>query len=326
MKLRRKLGTVAVLAIVAGTSVALISAGTASASGGPGGGGGTSVTGGGGGTGGGGTGGGGGVLGGGGGGGNPGGGGGGGGASVLTVVDNCGGTLQFKERVPGALTADLTEFGDPTDVWSLQATQQSYDVTTGARLGAPVNPIPGTMLPLAFSAADGAFVTTATINDTPNMTHGLSYVATRTSPSPLTCTGEGFWTDHNGSITPDPLNPTGKPDTAPALTGATEANAGTHDVLLQFDQEMLDSAQGVPDTSLLTVTVGGVARTVTGAAVRDDSPPNLAVVDLTVDGPALIGGQTVTVQYSQPSPDQPALQDLDGLLTASFGPETVPVF
>jgi hypothetical protein len=323
MKLTRKLGMVAVMAIVAGTTVTLVSVVPAAASGGPVGGGGGGIAGGGGG---GGIGGGIGGGAGGGGGGAGGGIGGGGRAAALSVIDSCGGTLDFKERVPGTLIVDLTESGGPNQVWSLQATQQGYNVTTGGRVGAPINMVPNTMLPLAFSAADGAFTTTATIADTPNATHGISYVATRSGPSPLTCVGQGFWTDHDGSTTPDPLNPTGKPDTAPALTGATEADSGTHDVMLQFDQEMMDAAQGIPATSQLAVTVDGDTRTVTGVAVRVDSPPDLAFIDVSFDGAALVSGQTVNIQYRDPSPAQPALQDLDGLLTTSFGPVAVPVF
>jgi hypothetical protein len=324
MKLRRKLGRVAIMAVVAGTSVVLISAGTASASGGPGGGGGGgggAVLGGGG-SGGGGTSGGGGGTGGGGGGGT-GGGGGGGGASVLSVVDDCGGTLQFKERLPGSLAVSITEFADQTDVWTLKATEQDYNATTGGRVGAPVDLVPTTMLQLAFSAADGGVTTSANIVDTPDMTHGISYVATRLGASPVTCTGQGFWTDHNGSIVPDPLNPTGKPDTAPAPTGATEGDTGANDVLLQFDQEMLATAQGIPAAGDLTVTVNGVTRNVTSTAILNDSPPNLAVLQVNFDGPALTSGQIATVQYATPDPTLPSLQDLDGLLTPAFGPVAV---
>ena len=310
MRLRRKLGMVAVMAIVVGTSVALTSVGPASASGGPApscGGCGT----------------------GGGGGGLPGGGGGGGGGNggpnaVLKVTDNCGGTLDLRERTPGSLVVTIAETGGPDEVWSLRATQQDYGVTTGGRVGAPIDLVPTTMPSLAFSAADGALTTTATILDTPDLTHGFSYVATEISPSPQTCVAQGFWT--NGTTVPEPMNPAAKPDSAPALTGATEADTGTNDVLLQFDQEMLDTAQGIPAAGQLTVTVDGVARAVTGETVLNDSPPNLAVLDVSVDGPALVTGQTVDVQYTAPTPDQPALQDMDGLLTTGFGPVAVPVF
>ena len=102
----------------------------------------------------------------------------------------------------------LTEFtGDPNEVWSLQAQQQEYDVTTGGRVGAPIDLVPDLLQPLAFSLAGGGFTAAATVDSTLNVTHGFSYVATRTSPSPLTCTAVGYWTDHDGSTTPDPLNP-----------------------------------------------------------------------------------------------------------------------
>jgi hypothetical protein len=316
MKLTRKLGMVAAAVIIAGGGVALISTGTASASGGGGGGG---ISGGGGG---------GGISGGGGGTGGGGGGGGlGGRASVLSVSDNCGGTLDLKERVAGALTVDITEVsGDRNEVWSLKATQQEYDVTTGARVGDPIDLVPDQMPTLTFSLADLSYTTTATIDDTPNVTHGFSYVATRTSPTPLTCTASGYWTDHDGSTTPDPLNPTGKPDTAPALTGTNVAHSDTNVVSLEFDQEMLATAEGTPPLTKFAVTVDGVLRNVTAVQVVDDSPPNKAVVLLTVDGTALSAGATVAVRYQQPLLAARAqLQDMDGLSVASFGPVTVPV-
>ncbi|HEX5114121.1 MAG TPA: SwmB domain-containing protein [Pseudonocardiaceae bacterium] len=321
MKLTRKLGVAAVMAITVGTSVALISVGTAAASGGPtpacGGCGGTVTGGGGGGTGGGGggTGGGGGGTGGGGGGGGT-----GGGTSVLRVIDSCGGLFDFKERVAGTLTVDVTEFSiDPSEVWSIQATQQEYNATTGGRVGDPISLTPDTMAPLAFSAADSGFTTTASIVDTPNMTHGIRYVATRISPSPMTCTGSGFWTDHNGGTVPDPLNPTGKPDTAPALTGKNVVAGGTNVVKLGFDQEMLADAQGTPATNRFLVTVGGTILPVIAVQVTDDSPANQAAVSLTL-GATLPAGQTVSVQYRQSlfnTADQ--LQDMDNLMTSSFG-------
>jgi hypothetical protein len=183
------------------------------------------------------------------------------------------------------------------------------------------------MPPMAFSPAEGGFSTTANITDTPNVTHGFNYVATRTSPTPLTCSATAFWTDHNGSVTPDPTNPTGKPDTAPALTGANEADRGTHVVALQFDQEMLSSTQGIPVASRFAATVNGVSRAVTAVAITNDNPPNKAVLSLTLAGAVLPANGTVTVQYRQPlSSSDPQLQDLDTLLVPSFAPVSVPVF
>lgn len=321
----------AAMVVIAGTSVTLISAGTASARGGGGTGGGGGITGG---TGGGGGvaggggagGGGGGVAGGGGGGGNAGGGGGGGRAALLSVVDSCGGTLDFKERVPGQLTVDLTEFtGDPAETWSLQATQQEYGSTTGARVGVPVDLVPDVVPSLVFSSVGGGFATTATIDETLNATHSISYVATRTSPSPLTCVGQGYWTD-NGTTTPDPSNPTGKPDSAPAPTGTNVAHSGTNVVSVGFDQEMLTAGQGIPDPNRFAVTVDGVARAVTAVSVTNDDPPGDATVSLTLAGAALPAGATVTVRYQQALLQAAAqLQDVDSLTTASFGPVAVPV-
>lgn len=312
MKFTRKFGIAAVMTVVAGTSMAAISVGPAYASGGPNPTcGGCGVTGGGGG----------GLPGGGGGGGGGGGLPGGGRASVLAVTDSCGGSLQFKETTAGTLSVSLTEFSvDPTvDSWSLQAVEQEYDATTGGRVGDPISLVPDTMGPLVFSAVDFGFTTSAEIPDTVNMTHGISYVATRTSPTPLTCAGQGFWTDHDGATVPDPLNPTAKPDTAPAPSGKNVAGSGTNVVTIGFDQEMLDSLQGIPVVNRFRVLVGGVAVPVTAVQVVDSVPPGSAGVTLTL-GSVLQAGQTVSVQYVQPLLDTvPVLQDLGGLQTASFG-------
>src|SRR5262249_9085851 len=127
-------------------------------------------------------------------------------------------------------------------------------------------------------------------------------------------------------------NPISMPNTAPALTGATEADSGTNDVLLQFDQEMLDTAAGIPANNRFSVLVNGVARTVTGVQVINDAPPADSVVDVTFDGAPLAAGQSVSVQYrKQLSASLPQLQDVahdvvTPLQTASFGPISVPVF
>jgi hypothetical protein len=295
MKRGRKVGMVAV--VIACATATLIAEGTAAAAKGGGGGG----------------------LGG-------GGGGLGGRASVISITDNCGGTLDLRERVAGSLVVGITEIsGDKDDVWSLRATQQEYDVTTGARTGAPIDLVPDVLPQLAFVPADG-FTSTATVDDTPNVTHGFSYVATRTSPSPVTCTGVAYWTDHDGATTPDPLNPTAKPDTAPTPTGDNTAHDGTNVVSVQFDQEMLATTQGIPTVGRFLVTVDGVSRDVTGVDVTDDSPPNRAAVSLTLAGDPLTGGSTVTVQYRQALlRANRQLQDLDGLMVSSFGPVTATV-
>lgn len=251
------------------------------------------------------------------------------GAGVLQVVGPCGDILNMRERVAGTIIVTITiPSTDPSEVWSLSAQQQEYGPVTGGREGNPINLVPSPLPPLAFSPAEGGFTTTANFTDTPGFTHGWSYVATRTSPTPLTCANQGFWTNPgNGQAEPVASNPVGKPDTAPALTGATEADSGTTDALLQFDQEMLTGAQGTPDVSRFQVTVNGVARTVTAVSVVDDVPPADAVVDVTFSGAALVSGQTVSVLYRKPlTSTLPQLQDLDGLETAGFGPVSIPAF
>jgi flagellar associated repeat protein len=247
----------------------------------------------------------------------------------LRLTGTCGEFLDLIERTAGTLIVTLTlPSADPSEVWSLTASEQEYSAVTGGRIGDPINITPNPLPALAFSTVEGGFTTTANFTDTPGFTHGFIYTATRTSPTPLTCSNEGFWTNPgNGTVPPSPLNPVGKPDTPPALTGNTEADSGGNDVLLQFDQEMLDTAQGIPANNRFSVLVNGVARTATGVQVINDAPPQDAVVDVTFDGAALTTGQTVSVQYrKQLTASLPQLQDLDNLQTASFGPISVPVF
>jgi hypothetical protein len=248
----------------------------------------------------------------------------------LRLSGSCGDQLDMRLRVAGGpLKVAITiPSADPTEVWNISVTEQNFGAVTGGRIGDPVDLIAsGALPPPTFSTTEGGFSTEGDVANTSGFTHGFSYVATRTSPTPLTCTNTGFWTAPAGSDGPTAENPSGKPDTAPALTGNTEADAGANDVRLQFDQEMLTTAQGTPDTGQFSVTVDGVARTVTGVAIIDDSPPLDATLDLTFDGTPLTSGQTVSVLYRQSlTGGAPALQDLDGLLTANFGPVSVPVF
>lgn len=247
----------------------------------------------------------------------------------IQVTGPCGDILNLREKTTGTITVTITiPSADPTETWSLTAQEQQYGAVTGGREGDPVDIVPNPMPALAFSTVEGGFTTTADFPNTAGLTHGWSYTATRTSPTPLTCTNQGFWTNPgSGTTGPVAANPVGKPDTPPALTGNTEADAGSTDVLLQFDQEMLDTALGIPATSRFQILVDGVARTVTGVQVIDDSPPADAVVDITFDGAALTSGQTVSVTYRKPlTAGQAQLQDLDGLQTANFGPISVPAF
>jgi hypothetical protein len=261
-----------------------------------------------------------------------GGGGGGGGGDIarLRPTGTCGDQLDMRLRQVGdPLDIGITiPSADPSEVWTITATEQNYGVTTGGRIGDPIDLIgSGLLPPLTFNTTEGGFSTEGNVPNTSGVTHGFSYVATRTSPTPITCTNTGYWTTPSGSQGPTAQNPTGKPDTPPALTGATEADTDANDVALQFDQEMLTTAQGTPDTSRFSVTVDGVSRTVTGVSITDDSPPLNAIVDITFDGAPLTAGQTVAVLYRQPlTSGTPALQDMDSLQTASFGPLSVPVF
>ncbi len=282
MKLRRILGAVAALAIV-GTSLTMITAGTASAAGRP---------------------------------------------NALIVTGPCGDLLTFVERVSGTLIFTITiPSSDANEVWSLTATRQEYNPVTGGRVGAPINLVPTPVPPLAFSPAEGGFTTTANFTDTPGATHGFSYVATRTAPTPETCVSQGFWTNPgNGVVGPVAQNPVGKPDTAPAPTGNNEALHGSDVVQMQFDQEMLATAQGDPAANRFSVTVNGVARAVVGVSITDDNPPNKAVANLTLAGAVLGAAANVQVTYHPPlNNTDPQFQDLDGLDTVGFGPVTIPI-
>jgi hypothetical protein len=157
--------------------------------------------------------------------------------------------------------------------------------------------------------------------------HEISYTATRTAPTPRTCTNFGFWTNPGGaSDGPVAGNPTTRPDAAPLYTGESEADVGTNDALLLMDQEMQAGAAGIPAGNCFQVLVDGAARTVTAVQILNDDPPNQAIVDLTFDGLAVTSTDTVTVRYSRPLiSTQAALQDLEALKTASFGPVPIAV-
>ena len=233
-------------------------------------------------------------------------------------VRNTGDTIELSITIPAA---------DPAEVWSLTATQQDYGAVTGGRLGSPINLVPNPLPPLAFSAAEGGFNTAGNVANTDNLTHGISYTATRSSPTPNTCTNQGFWTNPAGASTgPAPQNPSGRPDAAPAFANESEADVGTNDALVLMDQEMLATGLGIPANNRFTVRVNGVARTSTAVQIFNDDPPNQAIIDVTFDGLPVASTDTVTFQYAKPLGNAGAqLQDLEALKTASFGPISLTV-
>jgi hypothetical protein len=247
----------------------------------------------------------------------------------IEVIGSCGDALDLRVQRPGApigYTITIPS-GDANEVWSLTSTEQSYDAVTGGRVGAPVNLVP-TLLPnLAFSPAEGGFTTTANFDNGDSLTHGFSYVATRTSPTPLTCASQAFWTNPAGaSEGPTAENPTGRPDTPPAYANESEADVGTNHVQILMDQEMLATGLGVPPASRFSVRVNGVLRTATAVSIVNDSPPAGAIVDVTFSGAVVARANTVTLQYAKPLGNTAAqLQDLEGLKTASFGPVSITV-
>jgi hypothetical protein len=250
-------------------------------------------------------------------------------AGRISVTGSCGNLLDMRVRVVGQpITLTVTvPSNDPTEVWSLSATQQDYGALTGGRLGSPITLSPGVLPPMAFNPVEGGFTTTVDVDNADNLTHGFSYVATRTLPTPLTCSAQGFWTNPAGTDEgPAPQNPIARPDAAPLFANESEADAGTNDALVLMDQEMLATGLGIPAANRFTVRVNGVARTSTVVQIFNDDPPNQAIVDVTFSGVPIASTDTVTLQYSKPLGNAPAqLQDLEALKTASFGPVSLAV-
>jgi hypothetical protein len=251
-------------------------------------------------------------------------------AGRISSTGTCGDLLDMRVKNVG----DDIDVGitipsiDPTEVWNVTVIQQDYGAVTGGRIGNPVD-VTATFPPLVFSAADGGFtIDGGIVTNSPGLTHQISYTAVRTSPSPRTCTNDaGYWTNPGGAAGDGPVsgNPTTRPDAPPLFANASEADVGSPDVLLLMDQEMLATGLGIPATNRFTVRVNGVAQAVTAVQIFNDDPPNQAVLDLTL-GAAVPAGATVTAQYSRPLVStQAALQDLESLKTASFGPINVDV-
>ncbi len=100
---------------------------------------------------------------------------------------------------------------NPSDVWTFTATEQQYDAVTGAAFGSPFPMVPTELARLAFDATGNDFSSTGVVPNTSGLTHGITYTATRTSPTPLTCTNVGFWTNPGTTSGPTAENPTSFP-------------------------------------------------------------------------------------------------------------------
>ena len=221
----------------------------------------------------------------------------------LEVVGNCGDLLDLLVRAAGdpiGLTITIPS-NDSAEVWNLTATEQNYGALTGGRLGSPINLVPNPLPPLAFSPAEGGFTTTADIDNTDNLTHGFSYVATRTSPTPLTCHAEGFWTNPAGTdFGPAAQNPTARPDSAPVFANESEADVGISDASVLMDQEMLATSTRYPgrqSSSRSRVRRGGTAAAV---QIFNDDPPEPGDRGRDLRRLPIASTDTVTLQYSKP--------------------------
>lgn len=245
----------------------------------------------------------------------------------MSATGTCGDVLTLSEPQTGdPLAVSISIPGDSSEVWTFTAAEQEYGAVTGARIGDPTQLDGTTLPPLTLNDTGIGLSTTGSVTDTSGFTHGISYTATRTSPSPLTCTNVAYWTHPSTVPGPTTENPTARPDSAPGLTGNNAAQAGTNDVTIQLDQETLATDQGIPSPDQFSVVVGGAARTVTAVTITNDSPAAMATLDLTLSGAALSVGPTMTVSYHAPTgTSDPALQDLEGHKTLLFGPTAVDI-
>lgn len=134
--------------------------------------------------------------------------------------------------------------------------------------------------------------------------------------------GTGLTLISAGTASAAPVAPSAS--SPPMLIGA-EAHAGSHDVLLRFDQELITTSAGLPGLSRFVVTVNGVGRSVTALQVTNDMTAGEGLVDLTLAGPPLASGGTVTVTYRKPLSGgvPPPLVGLNGVPVNSFGPVSI---
>ena len=128
------------------------------------------------------------------------------------------------------------------------------------------------------------------------------------------CAQTGYWTNPAGaSPGPVPQNPGSKPNTAPVPTGTIEADRGTSQVLVEFNEPL--DATSVPVASRFTITGRNGAganftRTVNSVSITD----NILILGLTA---ALPNAGTVQVGYAKPLTGA-VLRDPDLLPVVTF--------
>src|SRR6185312_4545628 len=155
----------------------------------------------------------------------------------------------------------------------------------------------GPVIPL-FSGAASAVAGEAGIGiaavDNDGMTHGFSYTAT---DGTQVCSQTGYWTNPAGAL-PGPVagNPASKPNTAPFPTGNIEADRGTSQVLVEFNEPL--DATSIPVTTRFTVSgKNGAGANFTRAVSSVQVSDNVLILNLAA---ALPAAGTVQVSYTKP--------------------------
>jgi hypothetical protein len=193
--------------------------------------------------------------------------------------------------------------------WDITLSQQDYDAVTGGKVGPSIPLFSG---PVTAIAGEAGVDVAAVDND--GMTHAFTYTAVPESGPAQVCSQTGYWTNPAGaSLGPVAQNPGAKPNAAPLPTGTVEADRGTTQVLVEFN-EPLDPAS-VPVASRFSVTGKNGAganfnRPVTGVQISD----NILILSFTA---ALPNAGTVQVGYTKPLTGN-VLRDPDLLPVANF--------
>jgi hypothetical protein len=253
-----------------------------------------------------------------------GGGGGGGGGTVATTrlrrtgpcgIDQL--VLRIKPGPGGGLDAGVNLATNAT--WDVTLTQQDHDAVTGGKVGPEILLFSG---PVTAVADEAGVDVPAVDND--GMTHGFSYTAVQEGTTSPVCAQTGYWTNPAGP-NPGPVaqNPGSKPNTAPVPTGTVEADAGTNQVLVEFNEPLDPTAVAVPSRFAVSGKNGaGVNFTRAVSSVSID-PANPTILTLTLAANLPAAG-TVQVQYTRPLTGA-SLQDPDGLKAANFTLQNLPI-